>query len=222
MVAKRKKAASKNATPSKKAAKAPPKAQGLEGLFLHYADQNEEVIGPEGIELLCNDLGISPSDRRVLILAYIMGCDRMGYFSKQQFYAGCQRLHAKTLAQLKKALPQLDAIVSPPPKFHSFYSFAFRFCLNEGQKILERDTAVEMLQLVLPEGRFVSEFCEYLTFQSDYRFLNMDQWINFLKFSIEVREDMSNAGDNPAWPLLIDNFVEWHTSRVAAAKGGER
>ncbi|KAL4534105.1 hypothetical protein Ndes2526B_g07019 [Nannochloris sp. 'desiccata'] len=65
MVAKRKKAASKNATPSKKAAKAPPKAQGLEGLFLHYADQNEEVIGPEGIELLCNDLGISPSDRRV-------------------------------------------------------------------------------------------------------------------------------------------------------------
>jgi hypothetical protein len=203
-------------------AKAPAPPNTQEGFFLHYADQNEGVIGPEGIELLCNDLGVSPSDRRVLILAYIMGCDRMGYISKQQFYTGCQRLNAKTLAGLKKALPQLDAIVSTPPTFHSFYSFAFRFCLNEGQKILEKDTAVEMLRLVLPEGRFVSEFCEYITIQSDYKLgLNMDQWINFLKFSIEVREDMSNAGENPAWPLLIDNFVEWHTSR-AAAQGGEK
>lgn len=150
-----------------------------------------------------------------------MGCDRMGYFSKEQFFTGCQRLNAKTLAQLKKALPQLDAIVSTPSNFHSFYSFAFRFCLNEGQKILERDTAIEMLKLLLPEGRFVPEFCEYISVQSEYKFLNMDQWVNFLKFSIEVREDMSNAGDNPAWPLLIDNFVDWHTTR-AAAEGGEK
>jgi DCN1-like protein 4/5 len=142
-----------------------------------------------------------------------MGAERMGYFSKQQFFTGCHRLNASSLPQLKKALPQLDAIVSTPPAFQSFYAFSFRFCLNEGQKILERDTAVEMLQLVFPQGRFVSEFCEYLTIQTDYKFLNMDQWVNFLKFSTEVREDMSNADENPAWPLLIDNFVEWRTAR---------
>ncbi len=174
------------------------------------------IIGPEGVERLCNDLGVSPSDRRVLILAYIMDAQKMGYFTKQQFFSGCQRLGANSLAQLKKALPQLDALVSNPSSFHSFYVFAFRFCLNEGnQKILDKETAAEMLKLVYPQGRFVDSFCIYLSHQTDYKFLNMDQWTNFLKFSMEVTQDMSNADDNPAWPLLIDNFVEWSTSKTA-------
>lgn len=32
---------------------------------------------------------------------------------------------------------------------------------------------------------------------------------SFLRFSREVREDLSNYHDNPAWPLLLDNYVEW-------------
>ncbi len=176
------------------------------------------MIGPEGIERLCDDLGIEPSERRVLILAHIMGAERMGYFSKEQFFHGCQRLGVTTLAQLKKSLPQLDALVSTPASFNSFYTFAYRFCLTEGHKIIERETAAQMLQIVFPKGRFVAEFCEFLSIQLDYKWINMDQWTNFLKFSLEVREDMSNADDNPAWPLLIDNFVEWFTTARAAGE----
>jgi hypothetical protein len=32
---------------------------------------------------------------------------------------------------------------------------------------------------------------------------------SFLRFSREVSPDLSNYADNPAWPLLLDNFVEW-------------
>jgi DCN1-like protein 4/5 len=78
-----------------------------------------------------------------------------------------------------------------------------------GQKIVDADTVAQMLPIVLPDGRFVAEFCEFLTQQQDYKKVNADQWVNFLRFSREVAADMSNAGDNPAWPVLIDNFVDW-------------
>ena len=32
---------------------------------------------------------------------------------------------------------------------------------------------------------------------------------SFLRFSREVSPDLSNYADNPAWPLLLDNFVDW-------------
>ena len=44
----------------------------------------------------------------------------------------------------------------------------------------------------------------------EYKKVNRDQWNNFLRFSREVRTDLSNSGDNPAWPLLLDNFVDWY------------
>ena len=45
-----------------------------------------------------------------------------------------------------------------------------------GQKIVDTDTASQMLQLVLPDGQFVDEFCAFLTHQKDYKKINSDQW----------------------------------------------
>jgi DCN1-like protein 4/5 len=59
------------------------------------------------------------------------------------------------------------------------------------------------------QARFGEDFCTFLTEQQDYKKINTDQWTNFLKFEREVKDDLSNYDDNPAWPLLLDNFVEW-------------
>ena len=49
---------------------------------------------PAGTERLCNDLGLDPADRKVLLLAWKMGAQRMGYFSKKEFERGklCEAL----------------------------------------------------------------------------------------------------------------------------------
>ena len=51
-------------------------------------------------------------------------------------------------------------------------------CLPQepGQKIVDSETAAQMLQLVLPGGRFVEPFCSFLTQQKDYKKVNADQW----------------------------------------------
>lgn len=183
----------------------------IDTFFEQYKDRGEDEIGPEGVERLCKDLDVDPSNRRVLILAWTMGARRMGYFSRAEFRRGCKLLGVTTLSHLKKSLPKLDLLVQPPQQFSSFYNFAFQYCLTEpGQKIIDVNTAIEMLKLVYPGGPFVSEFSSYLEEQQDYKKINLDQWSNFLRFSQEVKADMSNAGDNPAWPLLLDNFVEWY------------
>ncbi|KAL4430988.1 hypothetical protein ABPG75_006244 [Micractinium tetrahymenae] len=189
----------------------------LDGLFDAYRDKesSEDVIGPEGVEKLCKDLKVDPTDRLVLLLAWKMGAQKMGYFSRAEFKAGLSELGATSVAQLRKALPTLATEVRHPHTLEQFHRFAFCFCLTEpGQKIVDTDTAAQMLGLVLPGAPFVEPFCEFLTEQKDYKKINADQWNNFLRFSREVRADLSNVDDNPAWPVLLDNFVDWQRARM--------
>ncbi|KAL4426820.1 hypothetical protein ABPG77_006606 [Micractinium sp. CCAP 211/92] len=189
----------------------------LDALFDAYRDKedSDDVIGPEGVEKLCKDLKVDPTDRLVLLLAWKMGAQRMGYFSRAEFGAGLSELGATSVAQLRKVLPSLASEVRHAHALEQFHRFAFRFCLTEpGQKIIDTDTAAQMLALVLPGAPFVEAFCEFLTEQKDYKKINADQWNNFLRFSREVRPDLSNVEENPAWPVLLDNFVEWRRARM--------
>jgi DCN1-like protein 4/5 len=199
------------------------------------------------VERLCSDLGLEPSDRRVLLLAWRMGAKRMGYFARDEFAAGMASLPAASLAQLQTALPRLDGHVASAAALDDFFAFAFKFCLTvrgarsqvyappprylyfvgntllrslrpfpsprrvqePGQKIIDTDTAATMLEIVLPDGAFAQQFARFLRSQTDYRKVNADQWACFLRFSREVRPDLGNAADNPAWPVIIDNFVEF-------------
>ncbi len=44
-----------------------------------------------------------------------------------------------------------------------------RILQEPGQKIIDTDTAAQMLALVLPGAPFVEAFCEFLTEQKDYK-----------------------------------------------------
>ena len=55
------------------------------------------------------------------------------------------------------------------------------------QKILDIDTAVQMLQVVLPEGNeHLEPFSRFLKEQTEYKYMNLDQWTSFYRFSEEV------------------------------------
>ncbi|TYG67153.1 hypothetical protein ES288_D05G055400v1 [Gossypium darwinii] len=46
--------------------------------------------------------------------------------------------------------------------------------------------------------------------QNDYKVINSDQWINFLRFCKEISfPDLENYDAIQAWPLILDNYVEW-------------
>ncbi|KAK9829071.1 hypothetical protein WJX72_003754 [[Myrmecia] bisecta] len=210
--------ATRGSTAKAKAAPAPKETDKSAALFAAYKDADDDHIGPEGIERLCQDLGVDPADRKVLLLAWRMGAQRMGFFTREEFLQGLKALKAPDLAKLKKALNGLDGAVSSPEDFQDFYQFAFRFCLTEPrQKIIDIETAAQMLGLVMVDSPHAPDFIRFLQEQKEYKAINQDQWTGFWRFTQEVSPDLHDYDESQAWPLLLDNYVEWVQQRKTAA-----
>ncbi|OAY31792.1 DCN1-like protein 4 [Manihot esculenta] len=185
----------------------------IDNLFVLYANNSLGMIDPEGIEALCSDMKVQHTDVRILMLAWKMNAQKQGYFTQEEWRTGLKALHADNLNKLKKALPELEKEVGTPANFEDFYSFAFRYCLTEEkQKSVDIESICELLDLVLG-SQFraeVDSLIEYLKIQSDYKVINWDQWMNFLRFFKEIRfPDFEKYDATQAWPLILDNFVDW-------------
>ncbi|XP_062154404.1 uncharacterized protein LOC133862581 [Alnus glutinosa] len=185
----------------------------IDNLFYSYASGSSAMIDPEGIETLCSDMEVDHTDARILMLAWKMKAEKQGYFTLEEWRRGLKALRADTVNKLKKALPELEKEVKRPSNFVDFYSYAFRYCLTEEkQKSIDIESICELLDLVLG-SQFrvqVDLFVEYLKTQNDYKVINMDQWMGFFRFCNEISfPDLCNYDPDLAWPLILDNFVEW-------------
>ncbi|KAL3840702.1 hypothetical protein ACJIZ3_025293 [Penstemon smallii] len=185
----------------------------VDELYNKYANKTSELMDPEGIEALCSALKVDHTDVRILMLAWKMKAEKQGYFTKDEWRRGLKALRVDTMNKLKKALPELEKEVLKSENFENFYNFSFRYCLTEEkQKCLDIESTCLLIDLVLgsqyrPQ---VDSFTEFLKIQSDYKVMNMDQWTNFLRFCQEISfPDLQNYDTCQAWPLILDNFVEW-------------
>ncbi|XAR67830.1 hypothetical protein NMG60_11002751 [Bertholletia excelsa] len=185
----------------------------IDSLFYSYANNSSGMIEPEGIENLCLDLEVDHTDVRILMLAWKMKAEKQGYFTLEEWRRGLKGLRADTINKLKKTLPDLETEVKRPSNFVDFYAFAFRYCLTEEkQKSIDIESICQLLDLVLGSHfrAQVDYFVDYLRTQTDYKVINMDQWMGFYRFCNEISfPDLSNYNAELAWPLVLDNFVEW-------------
>ena len=55
---------------------------------------------------------------------------------------------------------------------------------------------------------FTKKFLSFLPENAITR-ITADQWNSFLEFSLSVGEDFTGYDEDAAWPLLMDEFVEW-------------
>ncbi|XP_078438207.1 defective in cullin neddylation protein (DUF298) [Wolffia australiana] len=185
----------------------------IDALFHAYSDSSSGLIGPEGIESLCSDVGVDHTDVRILMLAWKMRAEKQGYFSLDEWRTGFKALRSDTISKLKRAMSELEKEVMTSKNFPDFYSYAFRYCLtDERQKAVDIECACELLSLILgslyhPQ---ISRLVEYLKLQTDYKGINMDQWMGFIRFCKEINfPSLDNYNSALAWPLILDNFVEW-------------
>ncbi|XP_075509876.1 uncharacterized protein LOC142546188 isoform X1 [Primulina tabacum] len=196
---------------SSKAVRKMPKC--INTLFVKYSNKFSGLIDPEGIEKLCSDLKVDHTDVRVLMFAWKLKAEMQGYFTLDEWQSGLMALQVNSFNKLKKALPQLEKEVLMPENFEDFYIFAFRYHLtDEKQKFLDMETICILLDLILKSQYQlqVTYFIEFLKIQKDYKTMNMDQWIGLYRFCKEISfPDLQNYDSGDAWPLILDNFVEW-------------
>uniref|UniRef100_A0A7S0RJ02 Defective in cullin neddylation protein n=1 Tax=Pyramimonas obovata TaxID=1411642 RepID=A0A7S0RJ02_9CHLO len=189
--------------------------EAINAFFGKYSEPSEpELIGPEGVEKLCADLDVAPSDVRILMLAFKMNAAKMGYFTAEEWRHGMASMGCNSIDKLRKCLHTLETEVQQTAVFREFFKYAFTFCCTEPrQKTLDVDTASQMLQIVMPNSPHLEPFLQFIQEQTEYKALTLDQWQGFLRFCEETLPDVSNYDESQAWPLLIDNFVEWIISK---------
>ncbi|XP_074672284.1 DCN1-like protein 5 isoform X3 [Strix aluco] len=188
------------------------------------------------MEKFCEDIGVEPENIIMLVLAWKLEAESMGFFTKEEWLKGMTSLQLFLLKgypvnyqtctvsynlcdcteKLQSKFDFLRSQLNDISSFKNIYRYAFDFARDKDQRSLDIDTAKSMLALLL--GRtwpLFSVFYQYLE-QSKYRVMNKDQWYNVLEFSRTVHADLSNYDEDGAWPVLLDEFVEWQKVRQAS------
>jgi hypothetical protein len=129
-------------------------------------------------------------------------------------------------------LPRLDTGFMDVAEFRDFYKFCFQFNRVGTHRTLDKDLVVALLPLVLkgrlpvsttaafPDQNRLDMFLEFLE-QGDekqlYSRITLDQWTSFLDFCLEVPNLDNYDESTSAWPVLIDEYVEYVEAKAAAA-----
>ncbi|XP_069646534.1 DCN1-like protein 4 isoform X3 [Haliaeetus albicilla] len=180
--------------------------------FYEYAGA-DDIVGPEGMEKFCEDIGVEPENVVMLVLAWKLDAQNMGYFTLQEWLKGMTSLQCDTTEKLRNSLDYLRSLLNEPTNFKLIYRYAFDFAREKDQRSLDINTAKCMLGLLL--GKTWSLFPVFHQFleQSKYKVINKDQWCNVLEFSRTINLDLSNYDEDGAWPVLLDEFVEWYKGK---------
>ena len=218
----------KSSSSGSSAAKSPGKmSDWFAKQFDEYAEESDGQIGPEGIEKLCTALGVEPTDVLVLVLAWLVGASQMGYFTREEWLTGQQNLGVATSNET--LVEQLQAIYAAVRKnteqLRSLHRFTHQFCREERKKNIDVGAAVPMLGLLHEKAYpgHVPKLCEFLQSHetSTKRGVSADEWAMMLNFFAEIKPDCSNYQDDGAWPLLLDDYVEWRRETDGGGEGGE-
>lgn len=181
--------------------------------FAKYKEPGSDTIEVQGTERFCTDLGVDPSDPIMLIIAWQMRANTMCVFTLEEWTAGFTSMGVESVEALKGKFSSLRALLNDADSFKDFYSWCFDFSKEPGQGVrtLAVEVACQMWQLTVG-ARYAAPVQRWLEFvqAKKIKVVTKDVWDMLLTFFVSVNQDtLADFDDDGAWPVLIDDYVEW-------------
>ena len=180
----------------------------LKQTFEKYND--EGMIDDDNLLTFLEDLQVEPDDLVLLVLFEQMECEAGNEIKWVEFERGMKKLHCTTVADIKNRLDGLRATLALDDTFERIYKYAFKLNLQDNKKILDKETAVALWELLLPEKfDLLSQWVTFVESQEDVKWISKDVFFQIHAFSKKFGKDLSTWQDDGAWPCVIDDFVEY-------------
>ena len=92
----------------------------IASLFDKYKDAGAETIGIAGIEQLCKDLGVDPTDPIMLLISWQMGCETMCVFTRQEWTRGMTDMGFDSVEGLREGFDSLRAMLEDDDNYRDY------------------------------------------------------------------------------------------------------
>lgn len=201
--------------------------RALKSFYLKYCEDLQSPDGSgcmDGISgdkflQLFKDISVDPAaDVAALALASACNAVEMGVFRRKEFICGCTVLEVDNIEDMRDKMPELRANVLSGKTLPEVYLYTFSIALEPPSKVLPLDEAHQYWALLLHDWPLRQPFCDWASRHMKGKAINRDLWTMVLKLATEVPADLSTYDENPAWPVVFDEFVEYY--RAPAAQSG--
>jgi len=179
-------------------------------LFRNYT-AGEKIESGVGLEKLIKDLAVEPEDIVLFIFAWKIKARSLGEFTQREWEEGLQDLQLDSIEAFRDRLPAFRAEITDKDSFSQFYRFIFDYSLQkeQHQKTLDLNWAIELWTIVLKDK--FQNLPKWSTFLTEHfkKAISRDTWDQLLEFVLRVNNDLNKYDPNGAWPVVLDEFVEY-------------
>ncbi|KAI8619014.1 Cullin binding-domain-containing protein [Chytriomyces sp. MP71] len=169
----------------------------IEGI-LRFCDNAS--LDASGVRPRC--LTVSPQTLPSTTIVNSPSSSRSHIISRLSRWVYSLALNGSTECNSSTSTPLKSLRANCPPSNASLQTLSNARSSTRLWRLILRDTT---------QYRHVDEFLAYLDDEAadDVKVINKDQWMSFYDFCSSVRADLSNYDESSAWPVILDEYVEW-------------